>query len=245
MKQALAANIFIWAIMMDFSICNYRWSAKFVKKKSRITDESWQIFSFEDSRKSEFWCLDKCRDNIYCAYVVFKLGKCILYSEFAVNNLQNSSIEFVYEKISNKLVNLNCSGSDKYWSLKQKKCLMCQNGFYSYSIWPYACYFTFSSNFNFLDARLKCENIEASLISPKSKIEMNLITEMSFDQGVWINSMITAANEIYKWDDGTKVGGFLATQPNYGAGEVVLSITQGGFYDDQINQNKKAICQIN
>ncbi|RNA43174.1 hypothetical protein BpHYR1_021237 [Brachionus plicatilis] len=219
------------------SNCSNKWSAKFIKKAARITDQSWKIYSAPGSQFSKFWCLNKCRDNIYCAYVEHGNAKCIFYSEYAKDSLISSNDAYLYEKISYKIEIQKCSQSDNYWSLSQKKCLSCLSGFTKYAGWPYACYQLLSGKYRFASAKLECQNKGTSLITPKSRRELDFIEETFGISGIWVYSSVSSATEVYKWSDGMRVGGFMPGQPSHSAGnmatlsEPFLGVLEGGLND--------------
>ncbi|RNA12831.1 hypothetical protein BpHYR1_030386 [Brachionus plicatilis] len=228
-----------------------QWSSEFIKRKKQVSDQSWQIYLEERSYLSTLLCLDKCRDNIYCAYASFGSQKCILYSEFAKDSLVTSSTHVIYEKINNQIIYHGCNSSNEYWSLVQKKCLSCLDGFVKYPAWPYNCYYVIQGPNNFNAAKTQCQNLGGFLISPRSRTELDFITTSFGIFEIWAHSSISLPDEIFKWTDGTRVGSFADGQPNNSGGnssfvkQPALIFFKGRYLDVEPSLLRKTVCQSN
>lgn len=232
-----------------FIICSNEWSANFLKEHYRITDQSWQISM--STQKSRFECLNTCRDNFYCAYVVYEGKKCILYSEFAKNSLViSANNQFLFEKIHQNIKH-GCNASDQYWSLRKKRCLRCPNSFVKYSIWPFACYLEIPGTVTFPTAQLQCHSNDGFTISPKNKDEIDFVSTTFRTTPIWTESSISRVKEIFRWKDGMRVGGFKPGEPNNHGGsatnlvESAMALAYRQFNDYSPNSNRRIVCQTN
>ncbi|RNA18185.1 prion-like-(Q N-rich) domain-bearing 25, partial [Brachionus plicatilis] len=83
----------------------------------------------------------------------------------------------------------------------------------------------------------ECQNKGTSLITPKSRRELDFIEETFGNSGIWVYSSVSSATEVYKWSDGMRVGGFMPGQPSHSAGntatlsEPFLGVLEGGLND--------------
>lgn len=240
---------FVISKFFIFAIGSNEWSAIFYKKNNRITDQSWQIsITIQNSR---FKCLNNCRDNFYCAYVVYDAKKCTLYSEFAKNSLAiSTNNQYLFEK-KDKKIKHRCNSPNLYWSLKQKKCLNCPINFVKYSIWPYACYLEIPGLVTFSLAQSRCKSNSGFLISPKNKAEIEFISNTFKTAPKWADSTITRVREVFRWKDGMKVGGFKQGEPNNHGGsatnlvESILGLAYREFWDYSPTSTRRVICQTN
>ncbi|CAF1062630.1 unnamed protein product [Brachionus calyciflorus] len=199
--------------------------------------------------ENRFLCLQKCLINSYCLYAQYETYNCILYSQYAKNYLDSSSVKKIYEKknfdfqkeepdSSNQNVSYGtCSNSSEFWSLNANSCKPCKAEFTKYSEVQYFCYHNTTGK-TFPQSKSNCESKGAVLFRPKTKKERDLFPKKFPGKKAYVDSMITKLGEKYKWPDGTNVNGFDWFEPNnfgwpfWSFNENSLIINSNGFFND-------------
>ncbi|CAF0791234.1 unnamed protein product, partial [Brachionus calyciflorus] len=171
--------------------------------------------------------------------------------EYASKNLSNASNKkIIYQRIDKTIKFNNCLKDNEFFSLDKYSCLQCPLNFKKYSGFPYACYLKLSVKANYTDAKFDCEQKGGFLARPKSFIERSFLRQLYSSSQIWIDSKITRLNEEYKWNDGTKVGGFAITEPNNvgenssNLNENVILMQKGEFNDYSDSAIKDVVCQF-
>ncbi|CAF0925398.1 unnamed protein product [Brachionus calyciflorus] len=196
-------------------------------------------------------CLNLCKSNWYCSFVEIKENFCYLFSEYLGNYLTKSNKKRIYKKVSFRINNdFNCLNINEFMSLSLKKCLKCPPGFKVYSKYSHYCFFELNANYSFPKAKSFCKEIGGYLPIPKSSSERSMLYEIYGSKIFFVDSIITELNEVFKWNDGTKVGGFMVGRPNNFNGngtlkENVLGLEKGFFNDFPSYLLLSVVCQYN
>ncbi|CAF0946923.1 unnamed protein product [Brachionus calyciflorus] len=245
-------NIFLITIYMSIKtfIC-LEIKSTYKRLNYDLNDYSWLISSIKLENMDIYTCLKKCQTNYYCAYVQLNSTNCNMFNEYAIKSLLPSSKTIIYKKIERILHMDNCIKENVFLSLNNNSCVECPYNFIKYSKFPYACYSKSNDNMKFATAKLYCISQGGFLLRPKSEIERNLLTEvyeLFQTNRVWVDSAIEKTNEEYKWNDGTKVGGFKTGKPSNDKGllcEKILALNEGYFSDVSERETMKFVCQFN
>ncbi|CAF0920625.1 unnamed protein product [Brachionus calyciflorus] len=200
-------------------------SGRFQKNKSRVTDYSWLIASIEDRQANIFNCLQQCNLNYYCSYEEHNSTNCNMLSEYVSNFLVSSNSKIIYKKVDFSMKFSTCSNSNEFWSLKLNKCLPCPFDFARRADLPHACFRLATNTNNFATGKSNCKIYGASLPRPK-----------------------TAWERVYRWGDGTRVGGFGPGEPNNQGSNTTLQekfliLADHLIYDADELASRDVICQ--
>ncbi|CAF0724703.1 unnamed protein product [Brachionus calyciflorus] len=174
-----------------------------------------------------------------------------MFSENATKSLIPSLEKITYRQIDKMIQLEDCSDENKFISLNNYSCVQCPANFKKYSKFPFACYQKLDTPTNFTNAKLNCEQMKAFLIRPKSDIERSLLNELFGNSSeIWVDSQIKSLNETFRWNDGTKVGGFTGHEPNNKNGNGALHensiVLKNGLFSDVPESFIRAVvCQFN